>query len=172
MQTVQRCILWSQDIFWRQRRTQLILHVLRLTHVVLRSGTVLFGSICGVCSNIFYVSVLRVFKFVSRTAAFLIEEGGAGVSGEPAQFDGTGDVNGWLRSLELIFDAKKLTLEAGFLHTLQLLAKSALTIYVCFCHTSYTQLCEMLIRWFPTQHDHFYKFSQLLALRQGPVVVG
>ena len=27
----------------------------------------------------------------------------------------------------------------------------------------------MLIRRFPTQHDRFYKFSQLVALRQGPV---
>ena len=33
---------------------------------------------------------------------------------EPPQFDGTGDVKAWLRILELIFDAKKLTLEARF----------------------------------------------------------
>ena len=80
----------------------------------------------------------------------------------------------WLRNLELIFDAKRLTWEARFLHTLHLLAKSALNIYECSHPTSYTQLCEMLIRRFPTQHDRFYKIFQLVALRQGPVggVVG
>ena len=87
---------------------------------------------------------------------------------EPAQFDGTGDVKAWLRSLELIFDAQRLTLEARFLHTLHLLAKSALYKYECSHPTSYTQLCGMPIQRFPTQHDRFYKFSQLLALRQGP----
>ena len=71
--------------------------------------------------------------------------------------------------MELYFDAKRLTLEARFLHTLHLLAKSALNIYECSHPTSYTQLCEMLIRRFPTKHERFYKFSRLLALQQGPV---
>ena len=44
----------------------------------------------------------------------------------------------------------------------------ALNIYECSHPTSYTQLCEMLIRRFPTQHYRFYIFSQLVALRQGP----
>ena len=48
--------------------------------------------------------------------------------GEPARFDGSGDVNAWLPTLELIFDAKGLNLEERFLHTLPLLAKSALKI--------------------------------------------
>ena len=52
----------------------------------------------------------------------------------------------WLRSLDLIFDAKKLTLAARFLHTLHLLAKSALNIYECSHPTSYVKLCELLIR--------------------------
>ena len=34
--------------------------------------------------------------------------------------------------------------------------------------TSYTQLCEMLIRRFSPEHDRFHKYSQLLALRHGP----
>ena len=57
--------------------------------------------------------------------------------GEPAQFDGMGDVKAWLRSLELIFDAQRLTLEARFLHTLNLLEKSALNIYECSHPTCY-----------------------------------
>ena len=56
-----------------------------------------------------------------------------------------------------------------FLHTLHLLAKSALNIYECSHHTSYVQLCDMLIRRFSNEHDRFYKFSQLLALRHGQV---
>ena len=87
---------------------------------------------------------------------------------ELVQFDGPGDVKAWLRSLELIFDAKKMTLEARFLHTLHLLAKSALNIYERSHPTSYVQLCEMLFRRFSNEHDRFYKFSQLLALRHGP----
>ena len=70
--------------------------------------------------------------------------------------------------MELYFDAKRLTLEARFLHTIHLLAKSALNIYECSHPRSYTQLCEMLIRRFSTQHDRFYKLSQLPALLQGP----
>ena len=74
----------------------------------------------------------------------------------------------WLRNLELIFDSKKLTPEARFLHTLHLLANSALAIYERSHHTSYVQFCEMPIRRFSPEHDRFYKFSQLLELRQGP----
>ena len=48
--------------------------------------------------------------------------------GEPARFDGSGDVKAWLRTLELIFDAKRLNPEERFLHTHHLLAKSALKI--------------------------------------------
>ena len=88
--------------------------------------------------------------------------------GELPQFYWTGDVKAWLRNLELVFDAKRLTLKARFLHTIHLLAKPALNIYECSHHTSYTQLCEMLVRRFPTQHDRFYKFFQLVALRHGP----
>ena len=46
--------------------------------------------------------------------------------GEPARFDGLWDVKAWLRSLELIFDAKRLNTEESFLHTIPLLAMSAL----------------------------------------------
>ena len=107
---------------------------------------------------------------MSRTAVFSHEGGGRRLEFqlELAQFDGAGDVKAWLRSLELIFDAQQLTLEARFLHTLHLLAKSALSIYECSHYTSYTQLCEMLIRMFPTRHDRFYKIFQLEALRQRP----
>ena len=77
---------------------------------------------------------------------------------ELAQFDGTGDVKTWLRNLELIFDAKRLTLEARFLHNLHLLAKSAFNIYECSHPTSYTQLCEMLIRRFLPRMTDFINF--------------
>ena len=45
--------------------------------------------------------------------------------GEPARYDGTGDIKAWLRTLELIFDAKKLNLAerfcipSHFLHSLR-----------------------------------------------------
>ena len=45
---------------------------------------------------------------------------------EPARFDGVGDVKPWIRTLELIYDAKGLTPEERFLHTIPLLAKLAL----------------------------------------------
>ena len=86
--------------------------------------------------------------------------------GEPARFDGSGDVKAWLRTLELIFDAKRLNPEERFLHTLPLLAKSALKIYEYSHPTSYQQLCEMLAQRFSDKHDRFHKFSQLVALQQ------
>ena len=48
--------------------------------------------------------------------------------GEPARYDGTGDVKAWLRTLELVFEAKRLNTEERFLHTPLLLAKSALNV--------------------------------------------
>ena len=48
---------------------------------------------------------------------------------EPAHFDGVVDVKACIRTLELIYDARGLTIEERFLHTLPLLAKSALKIY-------------------------------------------
>ena len=86
--------------------------------------------------------------------------------GEPARFDGSGDVKAWLRTLELIFDAKGLTIEERFLHTLPLLVKSALKIYKYSHPTTYTQLCDMLTQCFSDKHDRFHKFQQLVALRQ------
>ena len=74
----------------------------------------------------------------------------------------------WLRTPELIFDAKRLNPEERFLRTLPLLAKSALKIYEYSNPTSYPQLCEMLSQRFSDKHDRFHKFSQLVALRQGP----
>ena len=88
--------------------------------------------------------------------------------GEPTRFDGSADVKAWLRTLELIFDAKRLNPEERFLHTLHLLAKSALKIYEYSHPTSYPQLCEMLTQRFSDKHDRFHKFSQLMALRCGP----
>ena len=74
----------------------------------------------------------------------------------------------WLRTLELIFDAKRLNPEERFLHALPLLEKSALNIYEYSHPTSYPQLCEVLTQRFSDKHDRFHKFSQLVALRQGP----
>ena len=72
----------------------------------------------------------------------------------------------WLRTLELIFDAKGLTMEERFLHTLPMLAKSALKIYEHSHPTTYPQLCDMLTQRFSDKHDRFHKFQQLVALRQ------
>ena len=72
----------------------------------------------------------------------------------------------WLRTLELIFDAKRLNPEERLLHTLHLLAKSALKIYEYFHPTSYSQLCDMLTQRVSNKHDRFHKFSPLVALRQ------
>ena len=88
--------------------------------------------------------------------------------GEPARFDGSGDVKAWLRTLELIFDARRLHHEECFLHTLPLLAKSALKIHEHSHPTSYAQFCDMLHPRFSDKHDRFHKFFQLVALRQGP----
>ena len=87
--------------------------------------------------------------------------------GEPARFDGSGDVEAWLRTLELIFDAKRLNPEERFLHTLPLLAKSALKIYEYSHPKSYPRLCDMLTQRFSDKHDRFHKFSHPVALRQG-----
>ena len=46
--------------------------------------------------------------------------------GDPARFDGLGDVKVWLGTPELIFDANGLTPEECVLHTLPMLSKSAL----------------------------------------------
>ena len=73
----------------------------------------------------------------------------------------------WLRTLELIFDAKGLTREERFLHTIHLLAKSALKIFEYSHPTSYPQLGDMLTQRFSDKHDRFHKFSQPVALRQG-----
>ena len=86
--------------------------------------------------------------------------------GEPARFDGSVDVKAWLRTLELIFDAKRLNAEERFLHTLPLLAKSASKIYEYSHPTSYPQLCDMLTQGLSDKHDRFHKLSQLVALRQ------
>ena len=45
--------------------------------------------------------------------------------GEPARFDGLGDVKASLRTMELIFDAKGLAPEERVLHTIPLISKSA-----------------------------------------------
>ena len=87
--------------------------------------------------------------------------------GEPTRFDGLGDVKAWLRTLELIFDVKGLNPEERFLHTLPLLAKSALQIYEYSHPTSYAELCDMLAQRFSDKDDRFHNFLQLVALRQG-----
>ena len=53
------------------------------------------------------------------------------------------------------------------MHTIPLLAKSALHIYEYSHFTSYPQLCDMLTQRFSDKHAPFHKFSQLVALRQG-----
>ena len=65
--------------------------------------------------------------------------------GESAHFDGVGDVKAWIRTLELIYDAKGLTIEERFLHTLPLLSKSALKIYEYSHPTTYSELCNILV---------------------------
>ena len=74
----------------------------------------------------------------------------------------------WLRTLELIFHAKRLNPEERFLHTIPSLATSALKIYEYSHPTSYPQLSDMLTQRFSDEHDRFHIFSQLVALRQGP----
>ena len=90
-----------------------------------------------------------------------------GFHGNPARFDGSVDVKVWLRTLELILDAKRLNPEERFLHTFPLLAKAELKIYEYSHPTSYSQLCDVLTQRFSDKHDRFHKFSQLAALRQG-----
>ena len=87
--------------------------------------------------------------------------------GEPARFDGGGDVKAWFWTLELIFDANGLNPEERFLHAIHCLAKSALKIYEDSHPTSNAQLCDTLSQRFSDKHDRFHKFSQLMALRQG-----
>ena len=58
---------------------------------------------------------------------------------------------------ELVFDAKWLNPEESFLHTLPLLAKSALKIYEYSHPTSYVQLCDMLTQRCSDKHDRFHK---------------
>ena len=65
--------------------------------------------------------------------------------GDPAHFDEVGDVKAWLRTLELIFDAKGLNAEERFLHTLPLLAKSALKVFWYARHQSYAHFFDMSI---------------------------
>ena len=85
---------------------------------------------------------------------------------EPARYDGTVDAKAWLRTLQLIFDANGLNLAERFLHTLPLLAKSALKVYEYSHRTIYPQLCYMLTQRFSDKHDRFHKFQELIALRQ------
>ena len=73
-----------------------------------------------------------------------------------------------MRTLELIFDAKRLNPEERFLHTFHLLAKYVLKSYEYSHPTSYPQLCNMLTQRFSDKHDCFHQFSRLVALRQGP----
>ena len=87
--------------------------------------------------------------------------------GEPARFYGSGDVKAWSQTLELFFDAEGLNTEKRFLHTIPLLAKSALKFYEDSHPTSYAQLCAMLTQRISDKHDRFHRFSQLAALRQG-----
>ena len=72
----------------------------------------------------------------------------------------------WSRTLELISDAKWLTIEERVLHTLPLLANFALKIYEYSHPTTYPQLRDMLTQHFSDMHDRFHKFKQLVALRQ------
>ena len=65
---------------------------------------------------------------VARVVDILAQRQGAAARrpefrGEPANFDGVWDVKAWIRTLELIYDAKGLTIEERFLHTIPLLAK-------------------------------------------------
>ena len=65
--------------------------------------------------------------------------------GNPAHFNGAGDVKAWMGTLELIFDAKGLNTEERFLHTLPLLANSALKIYEYSHPTIYSESCNILV---------------------------
>ena len=67
-----------------------------------------------------------------------------------------------------VFYAEGLYPEKRFLHTIPLLAKSALKVYEYSHPTSYPQLCDMLTQRFSDKHYRFYKFPQMLALRQWP----
>ena len=81
---------------------------------------------------------------------------------EPAHFDGVVDVKAWIRTLELIYDAKGLTFEERFLDTIPLLAKSALKIYEYSHPTTYSELCNILVQRFSDKHDRFHKFQDLV----------
>ena len=65
-----------------------------------------------------------------------------------------------------IFDSKGLNLAERFLHTLPLLAKSALKVYEASHPTTYAKLCDMLTQRFSDKHERFLKFQELIALRQ------
>ena len=75
-------------------------------------------------------------------------------------------MNAWIRTSELIYDAKGLTIEERFLNTLPLLAKSALKIYEYPYPTTYSELCNILVQRFSDAHDRFHKFQDLAVLRQ------
>ena len=94
--------------------------------------------------------------------------------GEPARFYGSGDVKAYfgVGALKLIFDAERLNPEQRFLHTLPLLAKSALTIYEYFHPTSNTQLCEMLTQRFSDKHDRFHKIFAAGGVAPGTAWAG
>ena len=72
----------------------------------------------------------------------------------------------WIRTVELIYDAKGLTTEERFLHTIPILANSALKIYEYSHPTTYSELCNILVQRFSDKHDRFHKFQDLVALRQ------
>ena len=76
------------------------------------------------------------------------------------------DVKAWIRTLEVIYDARGLTIEERFLHTLPLLANLAWKIYEYSHPTTYSELCNILVRRFSDKHDSFHKFQHLVALRQ------
>ena len=69
------------------------------------------------------VSVAQPTQHLHAVADLLTRRGPEGgrrpeFHGDPARFDGDGDVKAWLPTLELIFDAKGLNPEECFLNTL------------------------------------------------------
>ena len=85
---------------------------------------------------------------------------------ESAHCDGVGDVKAWIRTLELIYDVKWLTIEERFLHTIPVLAKSALKVYEYSHPTTYPESCHLLIQRRGDKYDRFHKFQDLAALRR------
>ena len=66
------------------------------------------------------------------------------------------------------FRRQKAESRGAFFAYYSFAGKVSIKIYEYSHPTSYAQLCDMLTQRFSDKHARFHKFSQLVALRQGP----